>query len=183
MQLFFKIKITALMIICAAFVVADTAKADLASPSPLWERPISHVYVCSDTEKVSSKDLENFYAEVPQVSAQFYDGWNEPNDEKTHYGDVVIVVIASQELSSDLVDCLKSIPSFRTQWLEGMTKQAGEIGTVPEYLSNTPLGEYYEPLNASWSYSYSDSAVISSYIYQDIEHFSFEDAVRGALQF
>ena len=183
MKLFFKIKITALITICTSFAAADTAKADWGVQPPLWERPISHVYVCSDTERVSSKSLENFYAEVSQISAQFHDGWNEPKDEKTHYDNDVIVAISSKEISSDLLDCLKRIPSFRTQWLESMAKQADKIGTVPEYLANTPLGEYYEPLTASWSYSYADGSVLSSYIYQDIEHFSYEDVMRGTLQF
>lgn len=183
MKLFFQMKITTLVTIFTSFAVTDTAKSDLVFPPPLWQRPISHVYVCSDTERVSSKSLENFYTDVTQISVQFHDGWNEPKDEKTHYDNDVIVAISSKELRPEFLDCLKSIPSFRAQWLESMAKQSDEIGTVPEYLANTPLGEYYEPLTASWSYSYVDGAVLSSYLYQDIEHFSYEDAVHGALQF
>ncbi len=183
MKLFFKMKITTLVTIFTSFAVTDTAKSDLVFPPPLWQRPISHVYVCSDTERVPSEILENFYAHTLQISAQFYDGRNESNYNITHSGYDVIVAISSKELSHDLEECLKGIPSFQAQWLESMTEQAGEIGTVPEYLASTLFGEYYEPLNASWSYSYVDGAALSSYIYQDIEHFSYKDAVNGALQF
>lgn len=183
MQSSYKIRITVLITIFSIFAVTNTKKADSASPPRLWQRPISYVYVCSDNERVSAKSLDAFYTEVAKISAQFHDDWIETNDNKTHFGIFVIVAISSKEISSDLADCLKRIPLFQMQWLEGMNKQAGEIGTVPAYLANLPLGDYYEPLTASWTYSYNDSAVLSSYIYQDIEHFSYEDAVRGALQF
>ena len=184
MQLFFKLKFTTLTTICSAFVFSDTAKADFVSSTPLlWERPISHVYVCSDTEKMSAKDLENFYAEVPQVSAHFYDGWSEPHDEYTPYDGVVIVAIASQHYSSDLEACLEEIDLFHRGWIKGVIKQAKVIGTVPEFLANSPHGQYFYPLGASWAYRYDNRVVFASYMYQDIENFSYEDAVHGALQF
>jgi len=181
---FFSLQTTAMVLALSTnLLAANISNADLAEPSPLWERPISHVYVCSDTESISSKIIEDFYAEVPQVSAQFYDGWNEPNDEKAPYDDVVIVAIALQDYSSDLEACLEEINFFQSRWLEGMAKQAKVVGTVPEFLANSSHGQYFHPLGASWAYRYDNRVIFASYIYQNIEQFSYEDAVRGALQF
>jgi len=183
MKLFSLQKTAMLLTISANLLAANVSSADLASQSPLWKRSISHVYVCSETDEVSSVNLEAFYAAIPQVSAQFSDGWKQPHAEQTHSGEIVIVSIAPQEYSADLESCLKGITFFQTQWIGDIAQQAREIGTVPEYLVNTPLGKYYEPLDASWAYKYGDGVVLSSYIYQSKEHFSYEDAMRGSLQF
>jgi hypothetical protein len=183
MKLFSLQKNALLLMLSTNLLAANTSNADLASSSLLWKRSISHVYVCSETKEISSVNLEDFYAAIPQVSAQFNDGWKQAHDEQTHNGDIVIVSIAPQEYSSNLENCLKGIAFFQTQWIEDITQQASEIGTVPEYLANTPLGKHYEPLNASWVYRYGDGVVFSSYIYQSTEHFSYDDAVWGALQF
>ena len=181
---FFSLKKTAMVLALSTnLLAANISSADLAAPSPLWERSISHVYVCSDTDEISSMNLEEFYADIPQVSAYFKDGWEQPHAEQTHRDDIVIVSIAPQKYSSDLENCLEGITFFPRQWIEDIAQQASEIGTVPEYLANTPLGKHYEPLNAFWIYRYGDGVVLSSYIYQSEEHFSYEDAVRGALQF
>lgn len=166
-------------------VMAGASKADLVSPSPIWKRDITHVYVCSAVEEITSDTLESFYAQIPQtnMSAEFHNGWSDSNDEYKTSGEVVIVSIAPQEYDSSVSDCLNGIPYFQESWLEDILTQANEIGTVPEYLANTPLGKHYEPLKASWIYRYGDGAILSSYIYQSSEHFSHEDALSGALQF
>lgn len=172
-----------LLILSTSVLAAVSSSAELAMQSPLWKRSISHVYVCSENNSISAIDLETFYAAVPQVSAKFSDGWDKPGDQQTHIGDIVIVSIAPQGFSPNLKECLKGLNLFQEQWMEDIAQQAREVGTVPEYLANTPSGKYIEPLNAFWIYRYGEGVAFSSYIYQSEEHFSYGYAVKGALQF
>lgn len=176
-------KIAFVLALSTHVLSANISNADLVTPLPLWAQSSLYVYVCSDTEKISSMHLEEFYADIPQVSANFKGGSEQPFVEQAHYGDIVIVSIAPQRYSINLKHCLEKITFFPRQWIEEITQHANEIGTVPENLANTPLGKYYEPLNASWKYRYSDGVVLSSYVYLSEKYFSYEDAVRGALQF
>lgn len=172
-------------IFALTLVTAGASNADLIAQFPIWERNITHVYVCSLAETISPATLEEYYANKPEanISAEFHDGWSYSNDEKITAGVVVIVSIAPQESNRMVEDCLQRFPFFQESWFEDIRSQSREIGTVPEYLANTPLGDYYKPLKASWIYRYSDATILSSYTYQSPEYLVNEEVLAGALQF